>query len=301
MTNRRTFLKSSLLAAAGASLLARSKAVFAVIPAGDVLGIQLYSIRDAMSKKPMESLKKIASIGYRYVEHANYVNQKFYGYSAVEFKKILDDLGLKMPSGHTVMGRNHWDESRKDFTDEWKKTVEDAATVGQKWVISPSLEEGMRKTMDELKKSMELFNKSGELCHKHGMKFGYHNHDFEFSEKLDDKRLFDLILEMTDPRLVTQQLDIGNMYHAGGRALEILEQYPGRFELLHVKDEIKRSDGNYESTILGKGVVNSREISELARKSGGTYYYIVEQEAYQGMDPMECVKEDYKVMRDWGY
>jgi len=66
-------------------------------------------------------------MGYVYVEHANYINRKFYGYPATEFKKVLDDLGLKMISGHTVMGRQHWDDTRKDFSDSWKLTVEDAA------------------------------------------------------------------------------------------------------------------------------------------------------------------------------
>jgi hypothetical protein len=67
-----------------------------------------------------------------------------------EFKKILDDFGLKMPSGHTVMGNNHWNAVPKDFTDEWKYTVEDTAYMGQKYVISPWMDESMRKTYDDL-------------------------------------------------------------------------------------------------------------------------------------------------------
>ncbi len=173
------------------------------------------------------------------MEHANYVDRKFYGYTAKEFKKILDDLGIKMPSGHTVMERTHWDQTKKDFTDSWKYTVEDAAIVGQQYVISPWLDETLRKTYDGLLAYMEVFNKSGELCKKSGMKFGYHNHNFEFSTKLNNQKVFDIMVKHTDPSLVAQQLDIGNMYGAGGRALEIVKQYPGRFELMHVKDEIK--------------------------------------------------------------
>ena len=69
-----------------------------------------------------------------------------------------------MKSGHTVMGKAHWDESKKDFTDAWKYTVEDAATCGQQYVISPWLDDSYRKTTDDLKRYMEVFNKSGELC-----------------------------------------------------------------------------------------------------------------------------------------
>jgi sugar phosphate isomerase/epimerase len=300
-TNRRNFLKTGAFALAGTALLSQTKSIFGMAPADDIIGIQLYSIREAMMKDPLDSLTQIAKIGYKNVEHANYINRKFYGYSVTEFKKVLSDLGLKMPFGHTVMGKNHWDVVKKDFTDDWKYTVDDAAAMGQKYVISPWLDESMRKTMDDLKRYMEVFNKCGELCKKSGMKFGYHNHDFEFSEKIDNVKVFDIILQNTDPKLVTQQLDIGNMYHAGGRAIDILNQYPGRFELLHVKDEIKTGEGKYESTILGKGIVQPREISDLARKLGGTLYFVVEQEAYQDKIPMDCVKEDYEIMKSWGY
>jgi sugar phosphate isomerase/epimerase len=168
----------------------------------------------------------LSAVGYRYVEHANYVDRKFYGYSAAEFKKVLDGLGIKMKSGHTVMSKKHWDATKNDFTDAWKHTIEDAAVVGQQYVISPSMDEKSRRDEGELKRFMEMFNKSGELCKKSGMKFGYHNHDFEFSEKLNDVKLFDIILQNTDATLVAQQLDIGNMYHAGGIALDISKSIP---------------------------------------------------------------------------
>jgi len=244
-------------------------------------------------------------MGYKYVEHANYVDRKFYGYGAADFKKLLADLGMEMKSGHTVMNSKHWDDSKKDFTDLWKYTVEDAAIVGQQYVISPWLDDTYRKNYDDLKGYMEVFNKSGELCKKSGMKFGYHNHDFEFSQKLNDMKVFDIILQNTDPTLVAQQLDIGNMYHAGGIALDIMKQYPGRFELMHVKDEIKAAKGEmggeYESTILGKGILPVKEIIDLGKKNGGTQHFIIEQESYQGKTPVDSIKEDLAIMKKWGY
>ncbi|MEX6686574.1 TIM barrel protein [Danxiaibacter flavus] len=300
--SRRNFLKTSALFVAGSSML--SNELFAAKSKNELLGVQLYSVRDDMKKDPLATLKALADMGYKNVEHANYINRKFYGYSATEFKKVLSDLGLSMPSGHTVMARNHWDESKKDFTDAWKYTVEDAATVGQQIVISPWLDESLRKDINDFKRYMEVFNKSGELCKKSGMRFGYHNHDFEFSTQLGGEKLFDLILQNTDPKLVVQQLDIGNMYGAGGRALDIMKKYPGRFESMHVKDEIKSEKGEmggYESTVLGKGVIPVKEIVDLGRKSGGTTQFIIEQESYQGMAPLDTVKEDFKIMKSWGY
>src|SRR5258708_38266128 len=157
---------------------------------------------------------------------------------------MLESLGLKMLSGHTRLDPQHWDAGKKDFSDSWKHTVEDAAVAGQQYVISPSLDASLRKTYDDTLRYMDVFNKCGELCKKSGMKFGYHNHDFEFSTILDNKKLFDIILQHTDPELVAQQLDMGNLYNGGAIAIAVVMQYPGRFELMHVKDEIKATSGS---------------------------------------------------------
>jgi sugar phosphate isomerase/epimerase len=302
-TSRRVFLKNGALSIAGATMF--SNFLMATANASsELVGVQLYSVRDDMKADALGTLKKLAAMGYKNLEHAGYSDRKFYGYSATEFKKILDDLGMKMPSGHTVMRGEHWNAGSNDFSDEWKNTVEDAAAVGQQLVISPWLDESLRKDYNGLLKFMEVFNKSGELCKKSGMKFGYHNHDFEFSESLNGKKLFDIILENTDPSLVAQQLDVGNMYGAGGRALDIFKKYPGRFESMHVKDEIKSEKGEmggYESTILGKGVLPVKDIVDAGRKSGGTKHFIIEQESYQGKTPLDCVKEDLAIMKKWGY
>ena len=298
---RRTFLKNSAMAITAASILPGES--FASPSAKRIVGIQLYTVREAMGKDPAGTLKKLSEMGYRYVEHANYVDHKFYGYGAQDFKKLLDSLKLKMLSGHTRLDPQHWDAAKKDFSDSWKHTVEDAAIVGQQFVISPSLDASLRKTYDDALRYMEVFNKSGELCKKSGMKFGYHNHDFEFNTVLNNKKLFDIILQNTDPELVAQQLDMGNLYNGGAIAIAVVMQYPGRFELMHVKDEIKATSGTekYESTILGEGIVNTRQVADLGRKSGGTHHFIIEQESYQGKDPLDCCKADLDIMKKWGY
>ena len=299
-TTRRSFIKKSSLAIAGTTLF--SHEIFAAYKTKMLTGIQLYSIRDDMKTDPLGTLKQLSAMGYKNVEHANYVDRKFYGYDAKAFKKVLGDLGMKMPSGHTVLNKQHWDTTKNDFTNAWKYTVEDAAVAGQEFVISPWLDASLRKNANDLKGFMDVFNKSGELCKKHGMKFGYHNHDFEFSEKLDDTTLYDLILKYTDPAVVVQQLDIGNLYNGGAVAIEVLKKNPSRFTSMHVKDEIKATSGNehYESTVLGKGIVGVKEVLDFAKKNG-TKHFIIEQESYQGKTPLECAKEDLGIMKKWGY
>lgn len=298
---RRKFIKQSSLAIAGAVLA--SNKIFATTNAGShTLGIQLYSVRDDMKKDPAGTLKQLAAMGYKDVEHAGYEDRKFYGYSPADFKKFLNDIGLNMVSGHSYLGAKAWDKSANDFTDEWKHTFEDAATVGMKYVFSPGVDESLCKNESDYKWYMELFNKTGALAKKSGIQFGYHSESSEFDHYLNNKRLYDILLDTTDKNLVAQQIDIGNMYEPGGRAMDYLKKYPGRFIAMHVKDEIKSNEANraYESTVLGKGVVGVKDIVDYA-KNNGTQIFIIEQESYQDKTPIECAKEDLSVMKQWGF
>ena len=299
-TTRRSFIQNSAILLAGTALL--SKTACAVAKSSEIIGIQLYSVRDAMKNDPVGTLTELAKIGYKHVEHANYIDRKFYGFEAKEFRKVLDDLGLKMPAGHTVMGKDHWDSGLNDFTDAWKYTVEDAAYMGQKYVVSPWMDESMRSTYDDLVRYLDIFDLCGDLCQKSGMKFGYHNHWAEFTEELNGMKLFDIMMQKLDVNKVVMQLDIGNMYIAGAKALDVINQYPGKFEMIHVKDEIAVDTAEkYESAILGQGIIPVKEVLDICRTSGGTKVYIIEQEAYQGKDPMACMKENFDIMKEWGY
>ena len=304
--SRRKFLQNTSMALMGLSLkpsvLWSSKDTLAKQKM--LIGIQLYSVRADMMKNPLPTLTALAKMGYTHVEHANYVNEKFYGWSAKEFRKVLNDLGLHMPSGHTVMTPKHWDSSKNEFTASWKKTVEDAATMGQEYVISPSMDESARSSYDGLMKQLDQFNKAGDLCKASGMKFGYHNHNFEFTEKVNGEVIYDLILKHTDPDKVMQQLDFGNLFGTGARGADWIKKYPGRFASLHVKDEIKAEKGEmndgYDSTILGDGLVDPKAVSLLAKQIGGAHHFIIEQESYQGLTPLECAKINLDRMKTWG-
>jgi sugar phosphate isomerase/epimerase len=298
--SRRTFLKTSALLAATSAVMPQhlfassSKKI-------QRLGLQLYTVRAAMKTNPAGTLKALSDMDYRHIEHANYVDRKFYGYTAKEMKRLLDDNGLNMMSGHVILTKNYWDATKNDFTDEWKQTIDDAAAVGQKYLISPWLDHDLLTDENALKAFMDVFNKCGKLCRQSDIQFGYHNHDFEFTSMFGDSCVYDVMLTSTDPALVAMQLDIGNMFPTGAGPIDYITKYPGRFELLHVKDQFKNSIGKYENTILGGGIVPVKEILKAARKTGGTTQFIIEQEEYQDKDPLDCCKIDLKVMNSWGY
>lgn len=299
-TSRRTFVKSGAMAVLGTTILHGS--VFFSNAQKEMVGVQLYSVRDDMSRDPSGSLKKLAAMGYKVVEHAGYADGKFYTYSPSDFKKILDDLGLKMYSGHVDFGMQSWDDTKKDFTDKWKKTVEDAAFMGQKFVLTPELSDKAQKDYDTLLKVIDLWNKSGELCQKYGMKFGYHD-DFNEDAVLNNMKIYDIVMKFSDPKFTVQQFDIANLYNAAGTdPKEIIKKYPGRFPSLHVKDVLKEknAENRHDSTILGEGVLDVKDVVALAIKNGA-WLLIIEQEAYQNESPMDCVKDDLAAMTNWGY
>jgi len=270
--SRRTFIRNTALLAAGVSLMPKN--IFASSRKIEHLGLQLYTVRDAMKTDPAGTLKKLSDASIRHIEHANYVDRKFYGYSVTDFKRILADNGLNMISGHVILTGKHWDATKMDFTDDWKNAISDAADVGQKYVISPWLDDNLLHDENAFKAFMNVF---------------------------DGTPLYDVMLANTDPTLVAQQLDIGNMFAAGASPMDYILKYPGRFELMHVKDVIKKDDGKYENTLLGKGIIPLKDILKVARKTGGTSQFIIEQEEYQGMDPVVCSKLDMVVMNKWGY
>jgi len=303
--SRRKFIQNTGIALLGIGMTPSalwSKNISA--DAKTLIGIQLYAVRDAMFKDPLGTLKALSKMGYQYIEHANYVNRKLYGYTPIEFKKILDDLGMKMPSGHTSLNANHWDANKKEFTAAWKYIIDDAVTLGQDYVISPWIDEKLRTSYDALMRQLEQFNLSGELCLESGMQFGYHNHNFEFIEKVNGQLIYDIILKETDPELVIHQLDFGNMFGIGARGMDWIKKYPGRFVSVHVKDEIKVPIGEmndqHDSTILGNGLVDPKAVCLLAKAIGGTKQFIIEQESYQGIAPLECARINLERIKTWG-
>jgi sugar phosphate isomerase/epimerase len=289
--NRREALAAGVAMLAGFSALARPS-----IKKYNI-GLQLYSVREDMKKDPLGTLKKVAAMGYEQVEHANYVNHTFYGYKAKEFRKILDDLGLTMPTSHTGFGKAHWNKAQNDITDVWKKTIEDAVITGQKLVIVPSFDWD-KKNLDECKKGFEAFNRCGEICDKSGLRLGFHNHHQEFEQKFNGEYLYDIMLREWDSKYVTQQLDIANMAVADMDPLVWIAKYPKHFESIHVKD----LDGaTKESTLLGTGKLDMEKILEFCKKNTPIKYWVIEQEAYGNKTPLECVEYDLKRFKNYGF
>ncbi len=260
-TSRRKFLRTSTLFATG-SLLAPQLVRSAVKTRVRDVGIQLYTVRQEMLNDPAGTLKQLAAIGFKELESARSDKGNYYGLEPKEIRKITEDLGMKLRSGHV-----HVDN-------DWKRSLEAATETGQEYIISAVLP-SQGQTVDHYKQSAEAFNKLGEECKKAGLHFGYHNHDSEF-DTVDGQVLYDVLLKYTDPALVTMEMDLGWVVAAGHDPFHYFSQYPGRFPLWHLKDMDK---ARKQSTEFGKGQVDIKGLLQHAKQSGMRHFFL-EQEEY---------------------
>lgn len=278
MKTRRDFLKLTGGLAAGAVLLptlANAKKIKNV-------GIQLYSVRKEMLADAVGTLKSLAKIGYKELESARSEKGNYYGLQPKEIKKIAGDLGMTVRSGHV-----HVD---KDF----QRSIEAAAEAGQDYLVCSSLPSN-GQTVDNYKKVADIFTKAAEDCKKSNIIFGYHNHEYEF-EKENGQVLYDVLLDNTDAKLVTMELDLGWVVISGNDPLAYFNKYPGRFPLWHLKD---MDASKKESTEFGKGQVKIVEMLQNAKKSGVKHIF-VEQEEYAST-ALESMKYDFDYLMKLDY
>ncbi|MEN8120677.1 MAG: sugar phosphate isomerase/epimerase [Bacteroidota bacterium] len=280
MTTRRNFIKAT--SAATALSMISPFELFAM-KKNKFIGIQLYTIREELKKDFEGTLKKIAKTGYNAVETAGYGDRKFYDFKPKEFKKYTKKIGLKAQSSHANVQLKNLDHM-----------IEDTLEAGMEYLVQPFISKEKRKSIDDYKKLAEEFNKIGEKCSKSGLRFAYHNHAFEF-EKMDGQIPYDVLLNNTEPNYVTMQLDTYWMVYGGYNPLDYFNKYPGRFELLHIKD--MDNTKKRESTEIGKGIIDFKEIFKATEKSGMKYYYL-EQESFK-MPVFESLALSYDYLKQF--
>ena len=251
--------------------------------------LQLYSLRDDIKADYKATIDSVAKFGYTGVEAAGYSDGKFYGMAPADFKKSIEDAGLEVLSSHTARpladkpADTNWDE----VWAWWDTAIQAHKDAGMKYIVAPWMP--TPKTLADLKVYCDYYNQIGEKCNAAGMRFGYHNHNFEFTE-IEGQLMYDYMLNNTDPSKVFFQMDVYWVGEGGKDPVAYFNNFPGRFEQLHIKDE----------TELGKsGKVNFENIFNNLDKSGAKYL-IVEVEKYTGT-PFEGVRESYNYLANADY
>jgi sugar phosphate isomerase/epimerase len=284
MTSRRSFVKASAVLSAG---LLMAPKLFAYDK--KYIGLQLYTVRDAMQADPAAALAKVAKIGYNSVEGASYTgDEKFYGLDAAAFSKLLKDNGLVMLSSHYRLGEEKVNgaDAKGTLLHDWDRAVEDGHKVGLKYMVCSYLAESERGNLDHFKKIAETFNIAGEKCKKAGMQLCYHNHDFEFVQQ-NGQYPYEILLDNTDKNLVKMEMDIYWVTKANQDPIALINKHPGRFPLWHVKDMDKTASRSF--TEIGNGIIDFKKIFTHADKAGLKYFF-VEQDKCPG-DPYASIAQ----------
>jgi len=255
--DRRQFLRSAGGMVAAGALLGPS----VLVDAGarrdtrlGHLGLQLYGVRHLMDQDVEGTIAAVAAIGYREVELAG-LHKK----TAREMRAILDRHGLRARSSHSSM---------QDIRRNWARTLDDAATLGQTYIVNPWIDEPERTVAGYTKAAHEMTT-AAEAARAHGLGFAYHNHEFEFA-RVDGKLPYDILLAETDPQLVKMELDIFWIVKGGQDPLAYFDRHPGRFPMIHAKDMTK--DGKMVD--VGQGAIDWREIFRKARRAGLEYTFV---------------------------
>ena len=293
MTNRRDFLKISAAGSIGMMVLgATGCAPAAVVDRKSFgVGLQLYTIRDAMAADVPGTLKKVSDIGFKNLELAGYADGKFYGIAPAEFKKMVNDLGMDILSSHTQV------EAAGITMDNAKIMADAHAALGAKYCVQPWVNEPDRN-IETYKKMIADWNQVGKIMKEVGIQFAYHNHNFEFATIDGIVPYYDIFMPEMDKDLITMELDLFWISKAGQDPIAMFNKYPGRFQLLHFKD-MKTNQPPFFEVIkddvcsVGEGVIDFKKIW-AAKDVAGAKYIFVEDDNQGNGKPFEGIDTSIK-------
>jgi sugar phosphate isomerase/epimerase len=273
--DRRTFLSNLALAA----VAVRSPRLFGGAPAPRAaklqrIGMELYTVRSLTAKDLAGTLAQLAKIGYKEVEFAGYQ-----GHTAAEVRAMLDQNGLTAPSAHIDLPK---------IENEADVTFADAKVVGHRWITVPSLPRGPRQTVDDWKQIAARFNAAAKKVNDAGFKFAFHNHNDVF-RKAGDQLPIDILMQETDPTLVSYQMDVYWVVNGGGNPVDLLGKYPGRFKMLHLKDSMGAPD--HKRADVGAGTIDFKAVLSHAK---GIDNYFVERD--DPTDPMASATASFNYL-----
>lgn len=264
----------------------KSGAGVAADPKSFGVGVQLYSIRDAMAADVAGSLKKVSDLGYKYVELADYADGKFYGHSPSEFKKMVEDLGMEALSSHTQV------EAAGITLDNAKIMADAHAELGVKYCVQPWVNDEDRN-IETYKKMIADWNEVGRIMKDVGIQFGYHNHNFEFVNIDGIVPYYDIFMPEMDADLITMEIDLYWVTKAGQDPVEMFKKYPGRFQLFHFKDMSEDTGTYYEVvkddiTSVGAGLIDFKRIWDARETAGMKHFFVEDDNQGNGM-PFEGI------------
>jgi sugar phosphate isomerase/epimerase len=248
------------------------------------LGVQLYTVRSLAEKDLSGVLKAIRDIGYEDVEP--YWN--IYNHPAADLKRMIADHGLRVPSGHFDYAGL---ETKFDY----------AQQLGVQYMICPMLPESMWTSLDGYKKAADEFNKWGAEANRRGMRFGFHNHNYEFKQ-FGGTNGYQTLLERTDPKLVMFEMDCYWIAQSGQDPVTFMNEHANRIRLLHLKDRKAgfaasqwKDKAAEHFTEVGSGTLDWKAILAAAEKNKIEHMFVEQDEPE--IPPIESLRKSYNYLQ----
>ena len=271
--DRRTFLFQLAAAGVGGSLLTSCAGMMSGATAGgaggasaNMIGLQLYTVRDLLDKDFEGTIEKVAAIGYKNLEFAGYYNR-----TPEQVRALLDRLGLVSTSSHIGAPLMRQDAAGQ---------IRAAKTIGQQYITIPSYSFARDGGVDAWKKGAAEFNQWGAQCKAAGIKLAYHNHNFEFANLANGPTGYDVLQRETDPSLVDFEMDLYWTAFADRDPIALFAQYPGRFAMWHVKD-LLLTNGTKGMAPVGRGTLNFRDYFAHRDQAGMKHFFVEHDTAAQ--------------------
>ena len=252
------------------------------------VGLELYSVRDALKQDPEATVRTVAQMGYQAVEfYAPYF--EWTDTQARQMRKLLDDLGVRCYSTHN------------DATYFSSKNINRARDLnlilGGKYLVMASSDP--KSGPDAWKAIADQLNSAAETLEPSGLKPGYHNHQAEFTGPVG-QRPMDILAKTTKPTVMLQ-LDVGTCVEAGSDPVAWIRANPGRIRSIHCKDWSPDPAKGYK-VLFGEGVADWKGIFQAAESVGGVEYYLIEQEGsrFSEFDTARKCLQAYRGLRGEG-
>ncbi|MFS4415116.1 sugar phosphate isomerase/epimerase family protein [Maribacter sp. 2307ULW6-5] len=266
---RRTFIRQTGLASASTAL--PLPIISRPLAPKYKMGLQLFTVRDVMATDPIGTLKAVRELGYEDSEIFGYdsENGTFYGLKAKEFRRVIDDLGFGVSSGHYNFSQ-FFNGPHTVLKEYLAHCIEGSHLIGAKYITWPWLAPEYRYA-EGYKKLVNLLNHMGEQVKEGGLSFAYHNHGFEFAD-LGGQTGYDMILAGTDEELVKLQMDMYWVAHSSKTSMaQYIAQNPGRYVMWHIKDMDKVTRDYSE---LGNGSIDYVSLLSQLDKDALEHIYI---------------------------
>ncbi|WP_114749655.1 sugar phosphate isomerase/epimerase family protein [Pleomorphovibrio marinus] len=230
-------------------------------------GMVSYTYRDSFSKDVAATLDTLQAMGVKDMEFSN-----LFGKTAQELRKLLDERDMFCSS---------FGVGYPDLVNKTHEVAENAKTLGAKFVRVAWIPHEAPFGLSDAKQAIVDFNKAGKMLkEEHDLTFCYHNHGYEFHPH-ENGTLFDYMMEQTDPEYVSYEIDILWTFFPGEDPVALINKYPDRFKLMHLKDLKKGVEGDMSGgtpkendVVLGTGQLDLPAILKAAKEAGIEHFYI---------------------------